>query len=351
MKISVITCHRAHNYGAVLQAYALQKYLTGKGHEAEVIDYYPSYVKETGSALKKIVKRVCFLPNRIKCKKSFGGFLNREIKLSSRTYASFEELKRFSPDADMFVTGSDQVWNMNMQNGRDDSYFLKFAPENAKKVSYAASIAMDELSDEQADRMKKMLEDFDEVSVREKTGCSLLEGFEIPCSQVCDPVYLPGVDQWRQMAKNKADGEKYILVYAFYGQKNVYEYARAIAKKEKCKVYSVNTSYLDAFRGVDKYFWAVSPEEFVGLVSGAHRVVTNSFHGFSFSLIFNKPVCVFKTDKKGNSRLIDMVEKTGQLNANGNNQIIADISDYTDINEKLKEYVRESKAFLDSCGV
>ncbi|MBQ7960078.1 MAG: polysaccharide pyruvyl transferase family protein [Clostridia bacterium] len=350
MKISVITCHRAYNYGAVLQAYALQKYLTENGHKAEVIDYYPSYVKSEGSIVKRIAKKLLFFPNRIRCKKSFGTFLRHRLKLSEKTYSSFEELKSFPGNSDMYITGSDQVWNMNMQNGKDDSYFLSFVPEKAKKVSYAASIAMDELNSEQADRMKTMLKDFDAVSVREKSGCALLEELHIPCSQVCDPVYLPGADEWKKFARKVTD-EKYILVYAFYGQKNVYEYARELGKKENCKVYSVNTSFVDAFRGIDKYFWAVSPEEFVGLVSGANMVVTNSFHGFSFSLIFNKPVCLFKTDKKGNSRLLDMAEKIGANTEKENSQLIADISDYTEINKKLEEYRKNSMEFLKNCGV
>src|SRR5690554_3017239 len=120
-KVLTITCHRTQNYGAILQTYALAKYLSSQGFEVEVIDYCPSS-KSKKNILKRIGSYFIRKPDYFKGKKTFGSFLNKYIKLTDKKYYSYEQLKECPPIADAYIVGSDQVWNCNMQNGNDDSY-------------------------------------------------------------------------------------------------------------------------------------------------------------------------------------------------------------------------------------
>ena len=350
MKVAIITCHRTYNYGAVLQAYALQTFLNNRGHYAEIIDYYPQYVRTQDRNLINFPKLILKIPDKVKCNASFGKFLKDRLNLTDKTYKTCSDLSNDHLNYDLYITGSDQVWNMNMNNGLDDSYFLSFAPSNSIKISYAASIAMDEINDEQKKRFIKMLAPFSSISVRENTGVQLLKNIGIKSYAVCDPVYLINKNEWEFIEKNPATNDKYVLVYAFYQQKEIYEKAWEIAKKYGYKVYSVGASYFNSFMKVDKYFWGVSPELFIGLIHNAQMVLTNSFHGLSFSIILNIPVIAYKTNTKGNSRIIDMLKQIGVYVENNSNYI-AEITDYSEVNEKVTDYRVKSMEYISRCNL
>lgn len=350
MKVAIITCHRTYNYGAVLQAYALQHFLMDRGHDVEILDYYPSYVKVHDNSLKSIPKRLIKLPDKIKCQRTFGRFLNEKLILTSKSYETNNDLKRAHLEYDVFITGSDQVWNMNMQNGMDDSYFLSFAPVNAKRISYAASMAMDSLTETQQNRFKTMLASFSAIAVREQSGVDLLKSIDIASEAVCDPVYLLDSNAWQKIERTPKAKDKYILVYAFYQQKEIFEKAQKIAKEKGYKVYSVGASYLNAFMNIDKYFWAISPEEFVGLIHNAQMVLTNSFHGLSFSLLFQVPVLAYRTKMMGNSRIIDMLKQIKAYKG-GDNTLVAEVTDYSEIHKQIVDYRAKSIEFLKGCSL
>ncbi len=354
MKIATITCHRAFNYGAVLQAYALEKFLEKDKNQVEVIDYYPKdlHKTESKSMLVKLIRPIIRTFDFKKSQKVFGKFLQENMKLTKQRYHNLQELEEKVPDADIFIVGSDQVWNCNTKNGNDDSFFLTFVPENKRKVSYAASIAMDELTPEQEKRFYKNLKSFDKISVREKTAIKLLKkcGME-QVQKVLDPVYLLEKQDWDELAKKsekKLEQEKYILVYGFKRQKNLYEYARKLAKQRNCKIYSINTNIEDKFLDVDKYFWNASPEDFVNLVKNAQEVVTNSFHGLSFSIIYQKPVHQFTKVGKENSRMLDLLDElslSSRLVKDSNTLLDRDIN-FEEANKKIKEHRNQSMEFL-----
>lgn len=351
MKIATITCHRAYNYGAVLQAYALQTFLNSKGHEVRVIDYKPAYLRKSSNRLKQVFKTILQLHDRIKSKKVFEDFLNNNISMTDKTYVTYEELETTLEKYDMYIAGSDQVWNMDMRNGKDDSYFLRFASNGAKKISYAASIAMNSLSEQQQKRFQLMLADYEAVSVRESSAEKLLKDIGINCRRVCDPVFLLDKEKWLSLIEPKKHKKKYILVYSFYKQKEIYAHAQKLAKKMDCEVYSVGTKFSDKFENVDKYFWNIAPFDFLELINNAEAVVTNSFHGMSLSMIFNKPLHVFETVTSRNSRLIDMLEYVGAYEPNQKHLTIAQIEDYQEINIKIEELIKYSKSFLEECRV
>lgn len=315
MKVGIITCHRAFNYGAVLQTYALQKYLKDHGCEVEIIDYTPQYIRKSynKSILKRIIRPILRHHDFKKSNQVFGNFLNEDVSLTKRRYYTYEELKENLPDVDAYITGSDQIWNCNIENGKDDAFFLKFVPENKRKISYAASISMDEIPQNQKDRFRENLKDFNFISVREKTAVKLLKEIGIEnVEKVLDPVYLLDVAEWNKITQKstlRLENEKYILAYGFKQQKDLYKYARKLANARNCKLYSINTNFEDKFLDVDKYFYNATPYDFVNLVKNAQEVVTNSFHGLSFSIIYNKPVHQFKKNGTENSRMVDLLNE------------------------------------------
>ena len=352
MKINIITCHRAYNYGAVLQAYALEHYLESQGNEVKIIDYYPKdlHKSENKKGIKKIGRNLIRFFDFKKSEKSFGNFLKENLKLTKRYY-SLEQLNSEPPEADIYIVGSDQVWNCNTRNGNDDSYFLTFVPKNKIKASYAASIAMDELTVEQKKRFKANLKDFFAISVREKTAVSLLNKCGIEdVVKVLDPVYLLEKNKWDELA-NKSNinikEEKYIFVYGFKRQKNIYQYARKLAKEKGCKVFSVNTNIEDYFLDVDKYFYNVSPEDFLNLLRNAEAVVTNSFHGLSFSIIYNKNVHQFMKIGKENSRMLDLLDELKMKDRLVKNEkVIEKDFDYSNTIKIIEKERKKSMNFL-----
>lgn len=352
MKVLTITCHRPHNYGAVLQTYALNKYLRDLGHDARVIDYIPAFMgriseKHKNNPIIKIIRKIVIFPDNIKGGSVFGGFLKKYVKLTEKTYTRSKLIKD-TPRADIYITGSDQVWNSEIPAGRDDTYFLDFVKPPAGKVSYAASMASDKLDEKQKKRYKELLSDFRAISVREASSVKILEEIGIKAQSTADPVFLLPRCEWSGFAEKTDIKEKYVLVYAFNGQKNVFEFADRLAKEKKLKVYSVHTRWLEGFRNTDKYYWCPSPNEFLCLIKNAEYVVTNSFHGICFSIIFNKEFFAFKKGESGNSRIIDLLDYFGlkdRLITKENNSVSGAIN-YRHIETKIKDLSDEAKLYI-----
>ena len=349
--IYTITCQRARNYGAVLQPYALAEFLKKNNNVVKVIDYKPKYLNQSLTSKNfvfNLVRSIIQFPDRYKGNRVFGTFLDRYVPLTTESYSSCSDMEQRLPPAKIYIAGSDQIWNMNCPNGYDDSYFLKFADGHGRKVAYAASFAMEELSDLQKERVESLTKDFYAVSIRENSGTELFKkATNRKAITVADPVFLLSASEWSKLASEKYSKDKYVLVYAFYRQKEVFQYAKRLAEKEKCKVYFVNTAYLDCIMPCNKYLWCVSPNDFIALIKNAESVVTNSFHGLSFSLIFHKDVHVFYPPRKGNSRLEDILKLTGLINrVVRDNKIIKENIDYRQVDRNLQLFMENSKKFL-----
>ena len=296
--IKIITCQYAYNYGAVLQAYALCRFLNENGHDTKVINYRPWYYRgstKTTNKIKLALRKVIRIPDNFKAEKVFYGFLKRCVPLTAE-YKSYADLSAAKIQADLFIAGSDQIWNFDLPNGTDAAFYLKFV-QQGKKASYAASLGMDAVSDEQATYLKERLSHFDGISVREKSAKGILENAGLQnVRMVADPVYLLKKEEWAAIAKkpDRLPAEKYILIYAFNRQKHIFEFGAKLARKYGYKLLNINTFWEDAFFHTDHYYWNCKPEEFIYLISHAECVVTNSFHGLSFSMIFNRPAIFLK---------------------------------------------------------
>lgn len=347
MKIYTLTCNNAYNYGAVLQAYALQKYLTKLGNDVKIIDYYPPYLRKISEKYRNnyfliIIRKILYFPDYHKSEKVFSKFKMNYLKITKRCDNKDDIINLDKPD--LFVVGSDQVWNPYLENGKDDCYFLNFGKVN--KISYAASISAYKLDDKYKKMFYSLLNDYISVTVREKNSVKLLKEIGINSQYVMDPVYLLSVDEWEEMCTDDYTDD-YILVYALHHIQEIYDYAFKLAKKLNVKVYVISVEIKEIFRGNDKFFWNPEVTTYLSLFKNAKGVVSNSFHGVSFGLIFNKPVHIFDTEENDMrlKNIIDLFNISNRVNRINDYRILENV-----IDEQTKELlcyeIKRSKEIL-----
>ena len=292
MKIGIITFHRAVNYGAVLQAYALQHALEGLGAQAEILDYRNRYIESCydpyslkGNKLKALAKIALLGGVRRKKNEAFRSFNKKYLRLSESVYKDSEQLAGAEKFYDAFITGSDQVWNTGCADF-DPAYFLTFVKDKKKKNSYAASFGLTEIPKEYEAEYKKRLAGYRQISVREAQGRALvkeLTGRDVPV--VLDPTLLLTEKDWAAAAHD-IPHKGYILLYSVLESDGMFAYARRLSKETGLPVLYLNDK---SFENRDlQYVRGASPEEFLGYFKNADYVITNSFHGTVFSVIFKR---------------------------------------------------------------
>lgn len=362
MKIRTITCHKADNHGANLQAYALMHYLESLNNDVEIIDYVPDWFKHfrpfycgtprfAANPVLKFAYICAKFPSRVKSyrkykksarKANFDAFRSKYYKLTAH-YESFDALMAEPVDADLFIAGSDQIWNTMMDNGKDPAYYLQFVPDEKVTASYAASFSVSEIPEELKSQIKKRIDSMDYVSVREKSAIDILEDMGIYNAEVVlDPVFLLNKEQWREIESNTEFDDDYILVYDFEGTEEVRNFAVKYAKEHNLKIYSL---YKNDY--CDKCFEDYGPDMFLSLVKNAAFVLSNSFHATAFSLIYEKEFCVIKRQEGINSRMIDLLDSVGI-----SDRIVSEYKEFTEIQystvkELLELHIKTSKLFLD----
>lgn len=316
MKVKTITCHEVYNHGASLQEYALLKFLKNEGHNAQVIHYKPKYLSghfnlmgvnpKFNMAIIKHLYLLAKLPSRLKAlkrKRAFDQFHKKYIPTDSVLYQSNEDLKKNVPDADVFICGSDQIWNSYFQNGKDLAFYLNFVPNNKIKISYAASFAIDELENSVKPLVKENVSSFNAIGVREISGLKILQELDINNAvQVLDPVFLLDPVFWEKTFV-KPISDKYIFIYDFDSNPLIKKIALHLKKEKGYQIFTVNENIEYA----DRNFFLQGPEIFLSLVFNSKFNITNSFHAVAFSLIFEKQFVVINRTEKINTRMRDLL--------------------------------------------
>lgn len=321
MRIGIITCNNALNYGARLQAYALYSYLRGLGHDAYVIDYKPGYVAgrpplvyNPGRNLKEWVKLAVRLNQRrreMRKHDALETFSRTRTQLSGR-YRSIDELRTDPPAADIYIAGSDQIWNTDLGNGKDPAYYLDFGSTGTRRISYAASFAIPAIPERYAADIRRRLARLDAITVREPSAAKIIEGMGLRATVVCDPAFLLPAEQWDKLAgPSPTDGKPYLLVYDFERSDEVRKTARRIARLRKLRIYSVSP-VPEGY--ADRTFCDCGPESFVALVRDAACVVSNSLHGSIFSIIFGRDFYVVNRRDGLNIRMAELLRHHGLEN-------------------------------------
>lgn len=315
MRICTITCQNANNHGARLQCYALVKYLQKQGHEVEVIDYRPDYMRGTtplfywpGTSFKDWIKLFVYLPRRIRARRKRESFEVFSQKYIPRTkiYWTIDELRQDPPKADLYIAGSDQIWNTTFRNGTDPGYYLDFGSKEVRRESFAASFATETLVPSSIQFVKENLKRFDKITVREQSALKILGEMGYSGELREDPVFLLSAEEWDEVADGTGVGERYVLVYDFYLTEDIKRKAQHIAKEKNLKIYGICSAPL---RYADKNFVYSGPETFVSLIKNASYVVSNSFHGTVFAMIYEVPFVVVDRPDGLNIRMRDLLER------------------------------------------
>ena len=320
-KVGVLTFHRASNYGAVLQTWALQRALLASGVEAEVIDYRSPFIEAhytpTGwkTLLNPRLAGIALLRNGyMRDRRSiFEKFVREEIPMSSEQFTP-ENLSAANHLYAGFITGSDQVWNYQTA-GFDRAYFLDFVEGTARKTAYAASIGLEQIPEEHSEEYLRLFQTMGMTTLRETSGSRLFEditGKSAPT--VLDPTLLLSAEEWAALASDGTkQGRPYVFVYLLAETKEMLDYARRLARVKNCDVVYVSQRLFRP-RGMETLDSA-TPQDFVSLVKNASAIVTNSFHGLAFGLNFGAEVHFdyLPAPSKVNSRLEDIARRLDAL--------------------------------------
>ena len=239
-------------------------------------------------------------------------FDKKYLRLTTKHYINYEQLKQDPPKADIYIAGSDQIWNPVGGTGLDAAFYLNFGEAGIHRISYAASFGVSILNEHQKDIIKNYLSGMDHISVRESTGLNILKSLNINSGvQVLDPVFLLDKATWLQLiggTKKVVDGS-YVLIYDFFqDDPNIQQLAFEFKSMTGFNIVSVNNSGKLPYADVN--ISDASPLEFLSLINNANVVISNSFHATAFSIILNKEFYVYPVIRhKNQSRMIDLLNQ------------------------------------------
>lgn len=333
MRILTLTTYEGYNYGASLQAYALQHFLKLQGHDTAIIRFEPEYLMRyyafwyvnpdsrlNANPITRMLYRIMKWGQRrttLKRKRVFDYFNHHILTETEQKWSSSEKLMQDPPKADLYLCGSDQIWNVLYEAGRDPVFYLEFVKEG-KKASYAASFSFLDLPKDHFLRIQSSLKKFDAVSVREWQGKDLVEKMSVDVAWVLDPVFLLSVSEWDSLINleeilsyEPCDiKEKYLLIYDFEGNAKLKEFAINYSRRHNLKIFAITDRF--PLRYADKNFKNAGPVDFIRMIKGCDCFISNSFHGTAFSIIFHKPFFVFNREKaKVNSRMQSLLQLFG----------------------------------------
>jgi len=304
------------NYGGLLQGYALQKYLKKeesldvininfrtKWHEndAKVFNLYGSFKSKLGQIAFTLLRFNGLLKRKLRTEK----FKRDHFNLTN-VYRTTDKFISNPPVMDVYITGSDQVFNPN--GNYKDVFYLNFEKGKKRKVAYAASFGICDFTINHTEEIASFIKDFDALSCREKEGAEYLSSISGKESKwTVDPTFLLNSEEWTQIAIAPKIKNKYIFIYALASESHLIEVARKIKEGTGYEIICVRSNTRD-FYTIDKFIYGCGPSEFLGLVKNAEYVVTDSFHGTIFSTIFDKPFYVFISRPKVSTRIYNLIE-------------------------------------------
>lgn len=400
MKVAILTFARTNNYGATLQCYALNKFIKSLGHETLIINL----PLDDGSVrakkneisqmkpllLRRIANKFCYLfykvidkfrfhqknkecakePYRIRYvlspvqreeelnyssenMKLFDAFREKYLPNMTKEYFEEDDFINDYPDADVYIVGSDQVWNLSITRWQYPLFFLSFVKGQAKRISYAACMGGSEnicFTKLQKKRLVELLRKFDYISVRSSISVNILKRFSIDAKQVLDPTLL--YDNYDSLAK---DSTIDALGYLWFDKYIINDYwidaIRFVAKEESLKIRS--DSSLINISGIP-FAPVVSIADWLRLVKTSNFIITDSFHCTIFCILYRKQFITTPSYKDGEGRMIDLLKKLGledrfyyspESVKEGSKQWRKPI-DYNSVFEKLNILRIDSKDFL-----
>lgn len=367
MKAGIVTFNSAHNYGAVLQVYAMQEYLKSLGLDVDVINYRPKEidnvyklynVKRKDPRLIRGIKKAYKFAKvniserwRLEKRKNFEDFIKNVLN-TTKPYTTLPEIQKDFLQYDILIAGSDQIWNTDLTKGFKPAYFLEFGNKDARRISYAASLGNESIDPKYVLFYKRYLENFDFISVREESMKEILKDLtDKPITRVIDPTLLLDkkvYDNLKQDTKYK--GKDYIYVHYIGNDEKTYEIADQLSRKLGIPV--LHNRKKGLFENELDYLFNGRPEEYISVIENAKYVVTNSFHTTVFSMIYEKDFITIPHATRP-ARMQNLLEIAGL-----SNHLVEDVRimpkletlkiDYKDVKKRLLEERKGSIEFLNN---
>lgn len=358
MKIGIATFHRASNYGAVLQAFALQTFLRSKGHDPFFMAHQfgmppPGYKKYLGKTPSGTLARWATIRRSI----VFLQFARTYLRCSSNSVFDSHDTIKHPPEAEAYVCGSDQVWNPSyLQRPIDERlFFLDFGPDKIRRVAYAASLGVESIPSEWCSRFVNHLRRFDYIGVREKEAARMLAELSGKSVEwVPDPTLLLDASAYREVLGISSRARSEIFSYTL--DKTV---SPLVNKTRNCVKSSLNLPLVETYvrnslcvlmHGVP------SPSQWLASLATSRFVLTNSFHGTIFAILFHRPFIVLPVEGRMsgmNTRITSLLERLGlterfvsKFNANMIDHFCHEPIDWTSVDERKRVFATTGAAFL-----
>lgn len=384
MQIGIINFHFSHNYGAVLECIALKEVINALGHQVSVIDYRPTYLVQQQTVYPnpieyakwaagdfhdstviyrwyRMIRRAAqaiFKYRNVALRKqrehAFEPFIERNMCLTKR-YTTQDELRANPPAFDVYISGSDQIWNPYVTGGKlDPCYFLQFGVDTIRRVAYAVSPCQLDVQ-KYAEALNVYLSRYAAISLREdekRNELRRIVGNDIP---IClDPTLLLPADEYRRFEETISEEKPYILVYGFLDRDDLHlleQTTEMLAQTMCMRIIDISQDSLKWSIATIQYK-SVTPGEFLSYIKNATYVVTNSFHGTAFSLIYHKRLLSVKKSGTG-SRLFQILSQVGlsrlyiedAVQSDIMREILCDI-DYKESDKKLSLLANDSISYI-----
>ena len=352
-KALITTFHCCPNYGAVLQAYGLQEYLASLFSDVQILDYRPlslvgQYKYINTYSLASILMSLWSLPSFYRKKRAFKRF-EKNLHITTE---SFDHKVDITQQAfDYCFLGSDQIWNPEITDGFDSVYFgdVPF-PIGVKKIAYAASIGKSFFTEEETVQFKALTARIDEISMREEEAKDLVKKVTgRTAAVVVDPTILSGCDCFKKFI-HKVRYSHYIFVYTLRSDSGAIEVANQIATSKGLQIVQVSGVRKGLHFPKHKVIYDAGVEDFLSLIYHADYVVTDSFHGTAFSILFHKGFITIPHKTRG-GRMVSLLSKAGLLSRLSHqltDELLRETIDWFDVDKRIDQVREESKNFLKS---
>lgn len=359
MKIGIVTFQSALNCGAVFQAYALQTYLEGLGHEVSFINYQEKYI--TNNLRSFIGKNLSRTWYKLVDKINYYKYQNRPsfhsiLKIDSILYKSLDELKINPPKMDAYIAGSDQIWNIGSKKEINKVYYLDFGGLEIKRISFAASLGQCNVPEFLNDEIATQLKKFNSISVRESSGVEFIQSLvkDKKVYHISDPTFLLKAGDYRKiMSKEMKKSNKKFIVSYILADYNSSQMKIIDHIKQKLSLDILNLRNPNScIRLENAKNKIVEPQEWLYQVDNSRFMICCSFHAVVFSLIFHKPFIVVSPYK--NARILSLLISLGleeHIIYDYNGKIVDELLikkiDWKSVDSKIEEFKFKSNAFLN----
>lgn len=358
MKIGILTFQNTTNYGAMFQAYALQKFVQ-QYHSCEILNYTNRTLKNRyeinpfkAKSIKEFVKKSLHYKENKKNLLIFNEFKRDNLDISDIEYNE-DNITTADSKYDLFIAGSDQIWNFKLTN-YDKNYFLIFTSDKAKRNSYAASLGVSDLNTSDEQLLKELIAQQNNISVRENEGKNLINSIigskqKFDVSVNIDPVFLLSLKDWDKLIENvNVTYNNYLFIYEVAYIPEILEFAKKVAKDKNLKILYVSASNKKLSGAIT--LKNITPLQFLKYIKNAEIIITSSFHGMAFSVIFNKIFYYGIPKNKANfgSRLNNLA-KVLKLESRNYINYSQDINfiDYNKVNNKIAAERRKAKDYIE----